>query len=206
VFVITADQIDSRSHPDRVATALQRLNSGYPELALPPERTAGDEFQTLVEDSATALSIVLDLHRDREWSIGVGCGGVRHPLPPSIREATGGAFFAARTAVARAKHRNTRFALTHDATSATSRTADAEALIDLLLLLRDRRTTGGWELHDLLATGMNQQEAAVRLGISEAAVSSRARSAGIRAEEAAVPALATLLARLDDDSTGSETT
>lgn len=206
MFVITADQMHSRSRPDHVASALHLITTRHPTLALPPERTAGDELQTLVKDAATVLAVVLDLHRERQWSIGVGCGSVRRPLPPSIREATGGAFFAARKAVTRAKQRNTRFALANDATSAASQTADTEALIDLLLLLRDRRTTGGWELHDLLATGINQQEAAARLGISEPAVSSRARAAGIRAEQSALPALATLLARLDDDSTEAETT
>ncbi len=43
--------------------------------------------------------------------------------------------------------------------------------------------------YDLLAEGITQREAAARLGISEAAVSLRVRSAGLRTEEAAVPAL-----------------
>ena len=45
-----------------------------------------------------------------------------------------------------------------------------------------------------------QREAAARLGISEGAVSLRVKSAGLRTEEAAVPALARVLARLDPDA------
>src|SRR5690606_9993160 len=75
---------------------------------------------------------------------------------------------------------------------------DAEALIRLLVELRDRRSPEGWEIYDLLAAGDNQREAAERLGISEGAVSLRAKAAGLRAEEAAVPALERILRRLDD--------
>jgi DNA-directed RNA polymerase specialized sigma24 family protein len=54
-------------------------------------------------------------------------------------------------------------------------------------------------VHDLLAEGLNQRDAARRLGISEGAVSLRARNAGLRTEEAAAPAVQRLLARLDDE-------
>ena len=77
---------------------------------------------------------------------------------------------------------------------------DAEALVRLLVDLRDRRTAEGWEVYDLLAEGITQREAAARLGISEGAVSLRVKSAGLRTEEAAVPALARVLARLDPDA------
>ena len=67
----------------------------------------------------------------------------------------------------------------------------------LLVELRDRRTAEGWEVYDLLAEGITQREAAARLGISEGAVSLRVKSAGLRTEEAAVPALVRVLTRLD---------
>ena len=70
---------------------------------------------------------------------------------------------------------------------------DAEALVRLLVELRDRRTDEGWEAYDLLARGLTQREAAGELGISEGAVSRRVSAAGIRAEEAALPALAKVL-------------
>jgi hypothetical protein len=75
--------------------------------------------------------------------------------------------------------------------------ADPGALIDLLLLLRTRRTPEGWELFDLVATGLTQTDAAANLGITPQAASKRARAAGIRTELAAMPALAEVLASSD---------
>ena len=72
-----------------------------------------------------------------------------------------------------------------------------EALIDLLLLTRSRRSPEGWELFDLIARGMTQADAAGALGITPQAASQRARAAGIRPEIAATPALAAALSRLD---------
>jgi predicted transcriptional regulator len=45
--------------------------------------------------------------------------------------------------------------------------------------------------------GLTQRDAAARLGISEPAVSSRARAAGIHPEAAAVPAISRLMQDLD---------
>src|SRR5690606_2877260 len=110
-----------------------------------------------------------------DWSVGVGVGSVRQPLPADTREATGEAFYAARDAVTRAKKQPTRFALTSsvtdDDTSRAIRGADVEALITLLLSLRERRTDGGWELFDLLSTGLTQSESAEKLGITPGAAS-----------------------------------
>jgi DNA-binding NarL/FixJ family response regulator len=78
--------------------------------------------------------------------------------------------------------------------------ADAEALVALLIELRDRRTPEGWEVYDLLADGLTQRDAAARLGVSEGAISLRAKAAALRVEEAAVPALERALARLDEET------
>jgi hypothetical protein len=196
VFVITADQVDSRNQPDRAASALDSLNGPKgPALLLPADRTAGDEIQLLPASAEDTLAIVLELTREDAWSVGVGIGPARLPLPRATREATGEAFFAARDAVNRAKKSQTRFALTQagDDTGDALRGADAEALIALLLVLRERRTDGGWELYDLLNTGLTQSESAERLGITAGAASLRARAAGIRVEKAASEALVRLL-------------
>lgn len=208
MFVVTADQVASRSGDDLVTGAMRDIADRHGErLALPADRNAGDELQALTAHPHTALGMLLDLTRDGRWSVGLGCGAVRAPLPSATREASGPAFVAARDAVTRAKKRATRFALTAATPEGAPRIAnEAEPLVDLLLLLRERRTSGGWELHELLTAGLSQREAAARLGISQPAASSRARSAGIRAEEAALPALITLLRRLDDDSTEAEAT
>jgi hypothetical protein len=193
MYVITTDQRDSRTSADLVPTALAAVRAqGGQGLALAPERTAGDEVQVAVADAAALLAIVLELTRTGTWSVGVGVGGVESPLPDSVRAARGDAFVNARDAVDRAKKAATRLAIT-----APEGGTDAESLVRLLIELRDRRTAEGWEVYDLLAEGLTQRDAAARLGISEGAVSLRVKSAGLRTEEAAVPALVRVLTRLD---------
>lgn len=200
MFVITADQVDSRSRGDIVGATRETINERHTgELVLPVDRNAGDEIQAMTADAATALAIALELTRDSAWSVGIGCGTVRRPLPRATREASGPAFFAARDAVDRAKKNPTRFAVRRQRDGEpTSSAADTVGpLIDLLLIMRERRSAAGWELYDLLESGITQREAAERLGISGASASARGRVAGIRAEQAAVPALTKLMQELD---------
>ncbi|GAA5101241.1 helix-turn-helix domain-containing protein [Microbacterium yannicii] len=194
MYVLTADQRASRVNADAVPSALAVVaRHGNDRLALPPERTAGDELQVAVADASAVLSIVLELTRSGEWSVGLGVGDVESPLPQSVRAARGEAFINARDAVDRAKKTPTRIAVTAPAGG-----EDAEALVRLLVELRDRRTPEGWEVYDLLADGLTQRDAAARLGVSEGAISLRAKAAALRVEESAVPALERVLARLDD--------
>ena len=194
MYVLTVDQVDSRETVDEVNTTLARLNSRYAEsLRLSAERTAGDEFQLLTDDPQIVLELILGLTRTEHWSVGCGVGDVRLPLPNSIREAAGDAFVFAREAVERAKRRPSRFAVEND----TGHAADAQAIIDLLLILRSRRTPEGWELYDLVASGLTQSEAAERLGISPQAASARAQAADLKAEFAVTGALGRILDRLD---------
>jgi hypothetical protein len=196
MFVVTADQVSSRTTADRVGETLRRVNRTFGErLSLPADRTAGDELQLLVASGADALEACLSLDREGGWSIGLGVGSVNLPLPAGVRESAGAAFIAARAAVDRAKRRPTRFAVEHEHSPQAA--ADAEALVDLLLILRARRSGEGWELYDLLDGGGTQAEAAVRLGITPQAASKRAQVAGLRAERAAVAPLARQLDRLD---------
>lgn len=195
MFIITADQIDSRHLDDIAGPTIDVLNERYGNrLALPVDRNAGDEIQALVSGAETALAIITDLTRTGEWSVGCGVGRVRSPLPKNTREASGPGFVAARVAVERAKRMPLRFALAGE----SSEDAPAvEPLIELLLLIRSRRTPEGWELFDLVTGGLTQTAAAQELGISPQAASQRARAAGIRTEIAAIPALAAVLARVD---------
>jgi hypothetical protein len=161
------------------------------QLVLAPERTAGDEIQLLVETGATALDIALWLARHGEWSIGLGIGSVRQPLGANIRESTGQAFIAARTAVERAKNQSTRFAV--ECPAEPTRAADVEALTGLLLILRARRSAEGWELYDLVHQGLTQADAAARLKITPQSASKRARAAELKSDFAATAALGRLL-------------
>jgi len=196
MFVLTIDQVDSRRTADAVTAVLAELRSELgAQLVLPPERTAGDEFQLLIREPTAALDTILRLTRADRWSVGCGVGSVREPLPRDIREATGEAFLSARTAVERAKKRPSRFAL--EAAGAEVAATHLEALIDLLLATRSRRSVEGWQLYDLLVSGLTQTAAAGALGITPQAASLRARAADLKTEAAVTGALVTLLAELD---------
>jgi hypothetical protein len=200
VFVITADQVRSRDTADRVRDTLESINSRF-ALTLAAERTAGDELQLATDDAETALAIVLELTRSGWWSVGCGTGPVDAPLPKSTREASGPAFFTARTAIDRAKKRPTRVAIVGDPDSPSPASADLEAVLDLIVLLRERRSSEGWELYDLTTTGLTQAQAAERLGITPQAASKRAQAAQLRAEQAATVALGRLM-QAHDESIG----
>ena len=215
MFAITADQKSSRRDVDRAGTVRDELAERYDgRLVLPVDRTSGDEVQALVADAATALDIVLRLTRAGRWSVGLGVGEVRTPLPRATREATGPAFIAARDAVTAAKRSPTRFALAVETGGPSPRATDdaapsgiaagglpgpaeVEALITLLLLTRDRRTPQGWDVVDRMAGGGTQRDVAAALGITPQAVSTRLRTSAWRAERDALPGLEALLAHLD---------
>lgn len=200
MFVITADQIDSRTNADLVAAELDRIGAAHGKsLALPADRTAGDELQVLTADAATAFALALELTRTRGFHVGIGIGPVRLPLPETTREASGPAFFAARDAAARAKGSGVRLAIQTqtDPAGTSDKAVDAEALLGLLLIVRERRSDAGWELYDLLQAGMTQAEAASRLGISAPAASARAKAANLRAEAASSDPLIRLLEQTD---------
>ncbi|MEH6781371.1 MAG: SatD family protein [Rhodoglobus sp.] len=194
MFVITADQRHSRSSADAVAQTLQRINAErVDDLALPAERTAGDEAQMLLNSAHATLDIALELTRTEQWSVGIGIGAVPTPLGSNVRATSGPAFLAARDAIDRAKKSPAKCAVASDPDSELAR--DIEPLLEMLILLRNRRTSNGWELYDLLSTGITQAEAAERLGISPQSASQRALVAGLRTEEDATRALANLLDR-----------
>jgi hypothetical protein len=203
VIVITADQIDSRRNADEAGPTIEMINTRWRgDLALLAERTAGDEIQLVMSTTSVALSIALELTRSEQWSVGIGVGTVREPLGTHARESTGPAFIAARTAVDRAKK-----SLTHCAVAAEPQhplAADASALLDLLLIIRGRRSPEGWELYDLLQSGLSQRDSAATLGISPQSVSQRAQVAHLRAEASATVAIANVLDNLVTEATHGE--
>jgi hypothetical protein len=198
VFVITADQVGSRRDTDRTGALVAELTERFgSQLLLPVDQTAGDEVQLLTDAAETALAIVLDTTRSGRWSVGLGVGDIRQPLPDAARKATGSAFIAAREAVDAAKRAEGRFALRAAPIVSAITVADVEPLVRLLVLLRERRTEPGWEVVDLVGGGLQQKQAAARLDISAAAVSARLKAAMWRPEAEARPALVRLLRELD---------
>lgn len=201
MIVLTADQVASRSSVDLAGTERDRLQQRYGErLRLPVARNAGDEIQLLTSDAEVVVDVAFELIRSGDWSVGIGCGGVRSPLPDDIREASGTAFFAARDAVERAKKSSPRLAIE----AASPDALHVEALFKLALLLRERRSDQGWEVYDRIVAGALQSDIADELGVSAPAISARMKSANIRAELDAVPALAWMLENLDASTGANE--
>jgi hypothetical protein len=191
VYVLTIDQQGSRRSADRVAALLPRLNREV-RTVLPFERTAGDEFQGVLDDPVIVVDVVLGLVREGAWSVGVGAGGVQTPLPPSTRAATGPAFLAARRAVDAAKQRPMRVAV-RGAVPADA--GDAQAVLGALALLVDRRSDQAWEAIAAVSSGRTQAQAAADLGISRQAVGQRLAAAQWELERELRPTAARLLAR-----------
>ena len=71
----------------------------------------------------------------------------------------------------------------------------AEAVLQLLAAVVQRRTSPGWEAVDLVSAGLTQAAAAERLGISRQAVGQRLHAALWPHEQAVRPVVADLLSR-----------
>ena len=186
-FVVIADQVDSRTALDRVPLALDAL-SGV-ELLLPYERTAGDEIQGLAATGHAVVTSIPALTRLEGWRIGLGLGLVDEPLPESTRAARGDAYLAARTAIGTARRSPVALSLVAGDSVRDGGygdyVEDAETALWLLRSTLARRSREGWELMDLLDSGLSNAQAAERLSISPSAVSQRlGRAARTEAERA----------------------
>jgi hypothetical protein len=193
VFVLTVDQRHSRRHSDRVDELLDSL-AGRPGVLRSFERTAGDEVQGVMDDAAAVVDLVLGLVRRGEWSVGIGAGPVHDPLPAATRAGSGPAFELARKAVERAKSSPQLLAV--EAPDPV-RAAAAQAALDLLASVVQRRSDPGWEAVDLISRGTTQTEVAEQLGITKQAVSQRLRAATWAPEVAGRDLAAQLLRAAD---------
>ena len=200
--VLTIDQRGSTkaAATDRVPATLAALSDVG--MLRRFERTAGDEFQGVLDDPASLALVAERLLREGGWYIGIGIGGVEEPLPESTRAGRGPAYQHARDAVTGAKSAPWRLRVTGDEPQVRA----LETTLWLWAAVLGRRTSGGWEVADLVDAGATYDEAAKRLGITQSAVSQRAQAAGIvegrRARE-----LVTDLTRglLEDDNDGRRT-
>jgi hypothetical protein len=171
--VLTVDQHGSQTQPDQVPTALAALAAVPARLAF--QRTAGDEFQGVLDDPAALPRALEHLLRADVWSIGIGIGEIETPLPDQARAGRGPAYVAAREAVTTAKSSPWRVRATGPGDAARA----LESAVWLWAALLARRTDRGWEVADLVDQGLTYEETAARLGISQSAVSQRAAAAGI---------------------------
>lgn len=198
-YVLTVDQIGSRLRRDAVGEALASLASI--DTVLDFTRTAGDEFQGLLDDPLSVVTAILELMRAASWHIGLGIGPVETPLPPDPRAGRGAAFVAARSAVELAKHEPTHVRVVAGP-PAERLGQDAEVVVRMLATLREKRSEAGWDAVDLMSTGATMAEAADTLHISRQAVGQRLQAAHWSIENDSVPVLARLLAQAEGVSTG----
>ncbi len=184
--VVTADQVASRTRDDQVPTALEALTGTAAGWLLPFDRTVGDELQGLTDQPESVVDAVITLTRLGGWRIGVGLGSVDLPLPANTREARGSAYLNAREAVTAARQSPTELALrapvdVSGESYGEGSARDAETALILLRWVSARRTAEGWEVMQLLDSGLTGREAAEALGVTPSAVSQRATRAA-RAE------------------------
>ncbi len=188
--ILTVDQRGSQSSPDLVTEAAATYAAG---AVLPFDRTAGDEMQALYTDPAAVIDTVGHLLREDAWHIGLGIGEVETPLPDHARAGRGPAYVLARDAVTRAK-----ISPAHLAVGGPGyRARQVETVLWLWAGVLSRRTAKGWEVADLVGSGVTHQQMGERLGITQSAVSQRARAAGLvetdRARDLATELLSELL-------------
>ncbi|MYR05652.1 hypothetical protein GTV32_04695 [Gordonia sp. SID5947] len=192
MYVLTVDQRGSRRDIDRVDALLDMVS--HADLVRPFERTAGDEVQAVADDAAVVAKLGVTLAADGHWSVGIGVGPVRLPLPASTRAGRGPAFEYAREAVESAKSQRIPLSVQgpDDIWAGHAQTA-ARLLADVVA----GRSDAGAEAVRLMDTGVTQVDGAARLGISPQAMSQRLRSARWDIEEDAYHLLAELLRRAD---------
>jgi hypothetical protein len=198
VVVLTVDQRGStrQAATDRVPQALSGLaDLDGVALLRPFERTAGDEFQGVLDDPGALAPVVERLLREDAWNVGAGVGTIDEPLPESTRAGRGAAYVHARDAVNAAKSSPWHLRVEGDVAGVRG----LETALWLWAAVLARRTSRGWEVSDLVDAGLRYDEIAGRLDISQSAVSQRAQAAGIvegrRARELVTELTAGLLAR-----------
>lgn len=190
MFVMTVDQVDSRTHPDAVPALLTTLQ-GLP-VRLPFERTAGDEVQAVLDDPRAVVDAWEAIVRDGRWRVGIGIGHDVE-LGRSSRASRGGPFVGARDAVEAAKGHPDRVAVRVSPSSdgaganspdvgprstASAAARDAQTVLRLLSIVVAGRTDAGWRVIDAArgAPAATQSELAEQLGITRQAVSKALRA------------------------------
>ena len=174
MYVLTIDQVDSRSGEDAVPRLLRLL--APVDTTLPFERTAGDEVQGVLSDPAQVLLAWRTAVRDGHWSAGLGLGEDGE---------LGATSRASRDAVEDAKQEPSQVSVrvSPDAPTTAVRAAlDAQAVIRLLAILVRGRTPAGWRIVDAAAArpDATQAQLAEELDVSRQAVSKALLAAHMR--------------------------
>lgn len=195
MYVMTIDQVGSRTRADHVPDLLSRLE-GISTLA-PFERTVGDEVQGIPADAQAVLRVVTVLLRDGGWHCGLGAGPGHLDAgdPPSARSGHGEAFLRAREAVEASKGEAISLSVRD---GGTSHARDLEALLHLFGVLASRRTSTQWGVIEAFEEAGSGAGAAANLGISPQAVSQSLSASAWREEVAAHPLALRLVSELGE--------
>lgn len=184
MFVINADQRDSRSNPDRVPALLTA--AAECAAVLPFERTVGDEVQGVFASGADVLAALELILRNGRWSVGIGVGSAELAETPSASR--GDAFIAARSAVETAKKRWQEIAVC----SVAGAVEPAQTLAGLTGYWVEKASDRQWEVLSL-ARSRTQRQVAEQLQISQQAVSDSLRASRAAAVEEGMMQLEMLL-------------
>lgn len=202
VLSLTGRPGHGRAVGDPVPALLEALEGL--ELPLAPERTAGPDALVLASRGETALEAMLRALEVGSTAVGLGIGAVPGPLPGSVRELSGPAVEAARSAVAAASTTSqvplaVRAADPRHADTA----ADVEAVLRLIGWMIRARSRGQWQaVHELREVPTATQAVlAERLGVTQQTVSRAVKTSGWREESAAHPLAVRLLSMIDLTST-----
>ena len=178
MYALTVDRRRSRHEGAALdmAGSRDRLNQQFPEAVLAWHLSAGDELQALFRDPEPVAEAALALAETGRWHVGIGLGAVEEPLPETVAEATGSSLVLAREAVEAAKKLSCRTAVRGGRRAARA-ARDADALLALLSVMRQRRTDAAREAAAFADQGLTQEQISHRLGIDQSSVSRRLRTA-----------------------------
>lgn len=178
MFVLTAEEDQATAGGEHIQSTISALRIHLADsshaLALPLERTTGDEFQLVSLTAAPIVTACLFLLAEGRWAIGVGIGPGQ--LAYSPRASRGPAFVAARAAVEAARRRSAvRPIVIHgsDPEGASHATAIAQALAAFVM----QRSAAGHSAVAAVSAAATQQAAAHALGITQQALSQRLTAA-----------------------------
>lgn len=178
------------------------LNALQPAISF--VQTYPDELQGGIESAATAIRCMLLAAQGAEFWVGLGVGELKAPRfaaalgVTTIPECTGDVISYSRIAVEQARTGSpARGVVILGADRSFSEQATGSAR--LLYRVASARTTAENRVINLMVPGVRgqQKEAAAALGISSQAVSKTLVRSMYHEQEAAIPALAELLVRLD---------
>lgn len=194
MYALTADRLRSRQHRATLDMAQERraMAESFPESVLPWQVSAGDELQALFADPEPVVEAALALAETRQWHVGIGVGAADEPLPAVVAEANGPCLIRARQAVETARKSTCRTAV-RAPRWATKAGRDADSLLALLSVLRQRRTEAAREAAGFADQGLTQEQISTRLGIDQSSVSRRLRTALWQEESEARQVLIDLL-------------